>query len=59
MNYVEMTFTMRCNLKESYWIFDTEQTIIYRAYAVDEKGKYDRTIGYCYFIRTKKENITK
>ena len=41
-------------IKKSYWLFDTEQTIIYRAYAVDEKGKYDRSIGYCYFIRTKK-----
>ena len=40
-------------IKETYWLFDTEQTIIYSAYAVDEKGKYDRSIGYCYFIRTK------
>ena len=40
-------------IKKSYWLFDTKQTIIYRAYAVDEKGKYDRSIGYCYFIRTK------
>ena len=40
-------------IKETYWLFDAEQTIIYRAYAVDEKGKYDRSIGYCYFIRTK------
>lgn len=40
-------------IKETYWLFDTEQTIIYRAYAVDEKGKYDKSIGYCYFIRTK------
>ena len=41
-------------IKKSYWLFDTEQTIIYRAYAVNEKGKYDRNIGYCYCIRTKK-----
>ena len=41
-------------IKKSYWLFDTEQTIIYRAYAVDEKGKYDRRFGYCYFIRTKR-----
>lgn len=40
-------------IKKSYWLFDTKQTVIYRAYAVDEKGKYDRSIGYCYFIRTK------
>ena len=40
-------------IKKSYWLFDTKQTTIYRAYAVDEKGKYDRSIGYCYFIRTK------
>ena len=41
-------------IKKSYWLFDTEQTVIYRAYAVDKKGKYDRNIGHCYFIRTKK-----
>lgn len=40
-------------IKECYWLFDTEQTIIYRAYAADKNGKYDREIGYCYFIRTK------
>ena len=40
-------------IEECDWIFDSEQTIIYRAYAVDENGKYDRSIGYCYFIRTK------
>ena len=40
-------------IKECDWLFDTEQTIIYRAYAVDKNGKYDREIGYCYFIRTK------
>ena len=40
-------------IKECYWLFDTKQTIIYRAYAVDKNGKYDREIGYCYFIRTK------
>ena len=40
-------------IKECYWLFATEQTIIYRAYAVDENGKFDKQIGYCYFIRTK------
>ena len=40
-------------IKETYWLFDTEQTIIFHAKAVDDKGKYDRSIGYCYFIRTK------
>ena len=40
-------------IKECYWIFDTKQTIIYRAYAVNENGKYDKTIGYCYYLRTK------
>ena len=40
-------------IKETYWLFDTEQTIIYRAYGVDENGKYDKSVGYCYFIRTK------
>ena len=39
-------------IKETYWLFDTEQAIIYRAYAVDEKGKYDKDIGYCYYLRT-------
>ena len=40
-------------IKECDWLFDTEQTIIYRAYAVDKNGKYDREIGYCYYLRTK------
>ena len=40
-------------IEECDWIFDSEQTIIYRAYAVDENGKYDRSIGYCYYLRTK------
>ena len=39
-------------IKKYYWLFDTKQTIIYRAYAVDEKGKYDKHIGYCYYLRT-------
>ena len=39
-------------IKKYYWLFDTKQTIIYRAYAVDEKGKYDKDIGYCYYLRT-------
>ena len=42
-------------IKECYWLFNTEQTIIYRAYAVDEHGKFDKQIGYCYFIRTKSD----
>ena len=41
------------DIKECYWLFDTEQTIIFHAKAVDEKGKYDKEIGTCYFIRTK------
>ena len=41
-------------IEESYWIFDSEQTIIFYAKAVDENGKYDKQIGTCYFIRTKK-----
>ena len=40
-------------IKECHWIFDTEQTIIFHAKAVDENGKYDKQIGTCYFIRTK------
>ena len=40
-------------IKETYWLFDTEQTIIFHAKAVDENGKYDKQIGTCYFIRTK------
>ena len=40
-------------IKECDWLFDTEQTIIYRAYAVDKNGKYNREIGYCYYLRTK------
>ena len=40
-------------IKECYWLFDTEQIIIYRAYAVNKKGKYNREIGYCYYLRTK------
>ena len=39
-------------IKKYYWLFDTKQTIIYRAYAIDEKGKYDKHIGYCYYLRT-------
>lgn len=41
------------DIEESYWIFDSEQTIIFYAKAVDENGKYDKQIGTCYFIRTK------
>lgn len=41
------------DIKQSYWLFDTEQTIIFHAKAVDENGKYDKQIGTCYFIRTK------
>ena len=41
------------DIKDCYWLFDTEQTIIFHAKAVDEKGKYDKQIGTCYFIRTK------
>lgn len=40
-------------IEESYWIFDSEQTIIFYAKAVGENGKYDKQIGTCYFIRTK------
>ena len=40
-------------IKKYYWIFEPEQTIIYRAYAVDENGKYAKRIGYCYYLRTK------
>lgn len=43
-------------IKECYWLFDTKQTIIYRAYAVDENGKYDKNIGYCYYLRTKDDS---
>ena len=39
-------------IKTYYWLFDTEQTIIYRAYAVDKNGKYNKNIGYCYYLRT-------
>lgn len=41
------------DIKHCYWLFDTEQTIIFHARAVDENGKYDKEIGSCYFIRTK------
>ena len=40
-------------IKKTYWLFDTEQAIIFHAKAVDESGKYDKQIGTCYFIRTK------
>ena len=40
-------------IEEYYWIFDSEQTIIFYAKAIDENGKYDKQIGTCYFIRTK------
>ena len=40
-------------IKTFYWVFDTEQTIIFHAKAVDENGKYNKQIGTCYFIRTK------
>ena len=39
-------------IKTYYWLFDTKQTIIYRAYAVDKNGKYNKNIGYCYYLRT-------
>lgn len=42
------------DIKKIYWLFDTEQTVIYRAYPLDENGKYNKQIKYCYFIRTKK-----
>ena len=41
------------DIKDCYWLYDTEQTIIFHAKAVDEDGKYDKQIGTCYFIRTK------
>ena len=41
------------DIKSCYWVFDTEQTIIFHAKAVDENGKYNKQIGTCYFIRTK------
>lgn len=41
------------DIKQCYWLFDIEQTIIFHAKAVDENGKYDKQIGTCYFIRTK------
>lgn len=41
------------DIKQCHWVFDTEQTIIFHASAVDENGKYDKGIGTCYFIRTK------
>lgn len=41
------------DIKHYYWLFDTEQTIIFYAKAVDENGKYNKDIGTCYFIRTK------
>lgn len=41
------------DIKECHWLFDTEQTIIFHAKAVDENGKYDKQVGTCYFIRTK------
>lgn len=30
------------DIKECYWVFDTEQTIIFHAKAVDKDGKYDK-----------------
>lgn len=41
------------DIKECYWLFDIEQTIIFHAEAVDKNGQYDKQIGTCYFIRTK------
>ena len=41
------------DIKQCYWLFETEQTIIFHAKAVDENGKYNKHIGTCYFIRTK------
>ncbi len=40
-------------IKECYWLYDAEQTVIFHAKAVDENGKYNKEIGTCYFIRTK------
>jgi len=39
-------------IKDCYWLYDPEQTIIFKAVAVDKEGKYDREIGYCYFLKT-------
>lgn len=41
------------DIKHCHWLFDTEQTIIFHAKAVDANGKYDKQVGTCYFIRTK------
>ena len=41
------------DINDCYWLFDTEQTIIFHAKAVDKNDKYDKEIGTCYFIRTK------
>lgn len=35
-----------------YWVFSPEQTIIFKAQAVDDEGNFDAEIGDCYFIRT-------
>ena len=45
------------DIKSCYWLFDTEQTIIFHAKAVDKNGKYDKQIGTCYFIRTKEGGL--
>ena len=51
--YAENITEVQKEIEESYWIFDSEQTIIFYAKAVDENGKYNKQIGTCYFIRTK------
>ena len=48
----ELLDQLQQEIIECYWIFNPEQTIIFRAQALHGNGKPDEDIGECYFIRT-------
>jgi hypothetical protein len=41
------------NIKEYPWLYSTKQDIIYRGKALKDDDKYNKIIGYQWFIRTK------
>lgn len=49
----ELLDELQKEIIDCYWIFNPEQTVIFKAHAVDDDGNFDKDIGDCYFIRTK------
>lgn len=39
-------------IKACHWLYNKEQTIIYRAKALNDDNTYDKELGYCYFLKT-------